>query len=88
VAVKNACTEVKRMSTKIRAQVNLSKEVVIQIDAVVGPRKRSEFLERAAVAQLRREALDRWMKLGEKFKGLTLDDVYYPSRRELEERGG
>lgn len=76
------------MSTKIRAQVNLSKEVVIQIDAVVGPRKRSEFLERAAVAQLRREALDRWMKLGEKFKGLTLDDVYYPSRRELEERGG
>jgi len=76
------------MSTKIRAQVNLSQEVVRQIDAVVGPRKRSEFLERAAVAQLRREALDRWMKLGEKFKGLTLDDVYYPSRKDLEERGG
>jgi len=76
------------MSTKIRAQVNLSEEVVLQIDAVVGPRKRSEFLERAAVAQLRREALDRWMKLGEKFKGLTLDDVYYPSRKDLEERGG
>ena len=76
------------MSTKIRAQVNLSEKVVLQIDAVVGPRKRSEFLERAAVAQLRREALDRWMKLGEKFKGLTLDDVYYPSRKDLEERGG
>ena len=76
------------MSPKIRAQVNLSEEVVLQIDAVVGPRKRSEFLERAAVAQLRREALDRWMKLGEKFKGLTLDDVYRPSRKELEERGG
>ena len=76
------------MSTKIRTQVNLSEEVVLQIDAVVGPRKRSEFLERAAVAQLRREALDRWMKLGEKFKGLTLDDVYYPSRKDLEERGG
>ncbi len=76
------------MSPKIRAQVNLSEEVVLQIDAVVGPRKRSEFLERAAVAQLRREALDRWMKLGEKFKGLTLDDVYYPSRKDLEERGG
>jgi len=28
------------------------------------------------------------MKLGEKFKGLTLDDVYYPSRKDLEERGG
>ncbi len=76
------------MSTKIRAQVNLSEEVVLQIDAVVGPRKRSEFLERAAVAQLRREALDRWMKLGAKFKGLTLEDVYYPSRKDLEERGG
>jgi len=76
------------MSTKIRAQVNLSEEVVLQIDAVVGPRKRSEFLERAAVAQLRREALDRWLKLGEKFKGLTLEDVYHPSRKELEERGG
>jgi hypothetical protein len=57
------------MATKIRAQVNLSREVVRQIDAVVGPRKRSEFLERAAVAQLRREALDRWVKLGEKFRG-------------------
>ena len=76
------------MTTKIRAQVNLSEEVVRQIDAVVGSRKRSEFLERAAVAQLRREALDRWVKLGEKFKGLTLEDVYYPSRKELEERGG
>ncbi|MCK4600754.1 hypothetical protein KAU37_13215 [Candidatus Bipolaricaulota bacterium] len=76
------------MGTKIRAQVNLSEEVIRQIDAAVGPRKRSEFLERAAVAQLRREALDRWMKLGEKFKGLTLEDIYYPSRKELEERGG
>lgn len=76
------------MTTKIRTQVNLSEEVVRQIDAVVGPRKRSDFLERAAVAQLRREALDRWMELGEKFKGLTLDDVYYPSRKELEKRGG
>jgi len=88
VAVKKACMGAKRMTTKIRAQVNLSEEVVRQIDAVVGPRKRSEFLERAAIAQLRREALDRWMELGEKFKGLTLDDVYYPSRVELEERGG
>ena len=76
------------MATKIRAQVNLSEEVIRQIDAVVGSRKRSEFLERAAVTQLRREAIDRWVKLGEKFKGLTLEDVYHPSRKELEERGG
>jgi len=76
------------MGTKIRAQVNLSEEVIRQIDETAGSRKRSEFLERAAVAQLRREALDRWIKLGEKFKGLTLEDIYYPSRKELEERGG
>ena len=76
------------MATKIRAQVNLSEEVVRQIDAAVGPRKRSDFLEKAAIAQLRREALDRWMELGEKFKGMTLEDIYYPSRKELEDRGG
>ena len=76
------------MATKIRAQVNLSEEVIRRIDETAGPRKRSEFLERAAVAQLRREALDRWMKLGERIKGLTLEDIYYPSRNELEERGG
>lgn len=76
------------MTTKIRAQVNLSKEIVQQIDAAVGPRRRSEFLERAAVYLLRREAFDRWIELGEKFKGLTLDEVYYPSRKDLEERGG
>ena len=75
------------MATKFRAQVNLSEKVVRQIDEAVGPRKRSEFLERAAVAQLRREALKRWIELGERFKGLTLEDTYYPSRRELEERG-
>jgi metal-responsive CopG/Arc/MetJ family transcriptional regulator len=76
------------MGTKIRAQVNLSKEVIRQIDETAGSRKRSEFLERAAIAQLRREALDRWMRLGERFKGLTLKDIYYPSRKELENRGG
>jgi len=76
------------MAVKFRAQVNLSEKVVRQIDEAVGPRKRSEFLERAAVAQLRREAISRWIELGERFKGLTLEDTYYPSRRELEERGG
>ena len=71
---------------KYRTQVNLSERIVQQIDAVVGPRKRSEFLERAALAQLRREALRRWIKLGEKFRGLTLEDTYYPSKEELEVR--
>jgi len=76
------------MATKIRAQVNLPEEVIWQIDETAGPRKRSEFLERAALAQLRREAFDRWMKLGDRFKGLTLEDIYYPSRNKLEKCGG
>jgi len=82
--------KVVRMSKakKYRTQVNLSEKVVQQIDEAVGPRKRSEFLERAALAQLRREALMRWIRVGEKFRGLTLEDTYYPSREELEARGG
>lgn len=76
------------MGKKVRAQVNLSEEVVRQIDAVVGTRKRSEFLERAAIAQLRKEAFDRWVMLGENFKGLTLEDTYRLSREEMEKRGG
>jgi metal-responsive CopG/Arc/MetJ family transcriptional regulator len=73
---------------KYRTQVNLSEKVVRQIDEAVGRRKRSKFLEKAALAQLRREALKNWMKLGEKFRGLTLENTYYPSRKELEDRGG
>lgn len=76
------------MAVKFRAQVNLSERVVRQIDEAVGPRKRSEFLEQAAIAQLRREALSRWIKLGERFRGLTLEDTYHPAREELEERDG
>ena len=76
------------MGRKVRAQVNLSEEVIRQIDAVVGTRKRSEFLERAAVAQLRKEAFDHWVLLGENFRELTLEDTYYPSRKDLEKRSG
>jgi metal-responsive CopG/Arc/MetJ family transcriptional regulator len=72
---------------KYRTQVNISERIVQQIDEAVGPRKRSEFLERAALELLRREALRRWIKLGEKFRGLTLEDTYYPSKEELEARG-
>lgn len=71
---------------KCRTQVNLSKKAVQQIDEIVSPRKRSEFLEEAAAASLRRQTLKKWIELGEEFKGLTLDDVYYPSREELETR--
>lgn len=77
-----------RGTRKRRTQVSISEQVVRQIDRAVNARRRSEFLERAAVAQLRREALKRWARLGEKFKGLTLEDTYYPAKAELEARGG
>ena len=73
---------------KVRIQVNLPADLVRQIDELVGPCKRSEFIERAALRQLRLEALDRLKALSEKFRGLTLEDIYYPSRKELEERHG
>lgn len=73
---------------KARIQVNLPEDLVRQIDELVGPRKRSEFIERAVLRELRLEALNRLKELGKKFRGLTLEDIYYPSRQELEERHG
>jgi len=52
--------------------VNLPADLVRQIDELVGPRKRSEFIERAVLRQLRLEALDRLKALSEKFRGLPL----------------
>jgi len=73
---------------KRRTQVSLSERVIRQIDRAVSRSKRSRFLEQAALAQLRRDALRSWVGLAEKFKGLTLEDTYYPARAELEARGG
>jgi len=75
---------------KRRTQVSLSERVIRQIDRAVSRSKRSRFLEQAALAQLRRDALRMrsWVGLAEKFKGLTLEDTYYPARAELEARGG
>ena len=76
------------MAAKVRIQVNLPEDLVRQIDELVGPRKRSEFIERAVLRELRLAALERLRELSEEFRGLTLEDIYYPSRRELEERHG
>ncbi|KUK27614.1 MAG: hypothetical protein XD60_0030 [Acetothermia bacterium 64_32] len=73
---------------KLRIQVNLPERLVREIDALVGPRKRSEFIEQAVLRELRLEALRRLKELKENFRGLTLEDIYYPSREELEERHG
>ena len=73
---------------KARIQVNSPEDLVRQIDRSVGPRKRSEFIDRAVLRELRMEALNRLRELSNKFRGLTLEDIYYPSRKELEERHG
>lgn len=73
---------------KLRIQVNLPEELVRRIDEIVGPRKRSQFIEQALLRELRLSALQRLKEISEKFRGLTLEDIYYPSREELEERHG
>lgn len=70
---------------KQRTEIVLPKDLLQQIDTVAGKRGRTKFLERAARAELRRRAVKEWLALGEKLKGLTLDDTLYEVRR-LEER--
>jgi metal-responsive CopG/Arc/MetJ family transcriptional regulator len=71
---------------KCRTQVMLSEQLVKRIDSIVSSRKRSEFLEKAAVEKLRREALREWRDLRKRFRGLTLEDTYWKAREELEAR--
>ncbi len=68
-----------------RTEIVLPKDLLEQIDAVAGKRGRTKFLERAARAELRRQAVEEWLALGKKLKGLTLEDTLYEARR-LEER--
>ncbi len=72
---------------KHRTQADIDERIVRQIDALVGKRKRSQFLERAAIAELRREALKGWEGLRERLRGrgVTMED-YYEARAELEGR--
>jgi hypothetical protein len=56
------------------------------VDELVGPERRDEFIEMAIRNALRGEAIKRLEELGKRFRGLTLEDIYYPSRRELEGR--
>jgi len=77
------------MARKRRTQADMDERIIRQIDSLVGKRKRSQFLERAAIAQLRLEALKAWGRFRERLKGrgVTLED-YYAAREELEGRGG
>jgi Arc/MetJ-type ribon-helix-helix transcriptional regulator len=74
---------------KARIEARLPSELVERIDRLVGARKRSEFIEKALSSQLQRETLNRLFRLADThLKGLTLEDTYYISRAQLEERGG
>ncbi len=71
---------------KQRTEIVLPKDLLQQIDAVAGKRRRTEFLERAARAELRRHAVEVWFALGKRLKGLTLEDTLYEARRLEEQR--
>lgn len=74
---------------KARIEARLSTELIEQIDKLVGPRGRTKFIEKALRAQLQQETLARLFQIADKhLKGLTLEETYYISRAQLEERGG
>jgi metal-responsive CopG/Arc/MetJ family transcriptional regulator len=66
--------------------VEISADLVRRIDELVGSKRRYTFIETAVRRALRSEAIRRFKELGDHFRGLTLEETYYPSRRELEER--
>jgi metal-responsive CopG/Arc/MetJ family transcriptional regulator len=75
----------KRVGEKKRTEVLLPRELVERIDALAGGRTR--FIEEALRRELRRRAWEEWMALGEKLRGLTLEDTLYAARSEVEKRG-
>jgi len=53
------------MKTVKRAHILLPQEIVVEIDAMVGPRKRSAFLVETARAEIRRRKLLQFLECGE-----------------------
>jgi hypothetical protein len=77
------------VAEKCRVETRLPPELVEEVDRLVGPRKRTKFIEKAISAQLRRESLKRLFEVAdEHLRGVTLEDTYYISRAQLEARGG
>lgn len=74
---------------RARLEARLPVELIRQIDKLVGPRGRTKFIEKALRAHLQQEALARLFQLADtQLRGLTLEETYYISRAQLEERGG
>lgn len=53
------------MNTAKRAHILLPQELVVEIDAIVGPRKRSAFLVETAQAEIRRRRLLQFLESDE-----------------------
>jgi metal-responsive CopG/Arc/MetJ family transcriptional regulator len=77
----------KKAGEKKRTSVLLPRELVERIDALAGERGRTRFIEEALRRELRRRAWEEWLAFGEKLRGLTLEDILYAARSEVEKSG-
>ena len=65
-----------RVTVRIPVNMTLPKDLVERLDAVVGPRQRSAFVEEAISYRLRREEMRRaW----EAARGMLKDDPRFPT---------
>ncbi|MEP7379248.1 MAG: hypothetical protein ABI725_06740 [Chloroflexota bacterium] len=65
-----------RMAVRVPVNMTLPRELVERLDAVVGPRQRSAFVEEAINYRLRREEMRRaW----ESARGMLKDDPRFPT---------
>lgn len=65
-----------RMTVRIPVNMTLPRDLVERLDAVVGPRQRSAFVEEAINDRLRREEMRRaW----ESVRGMLRDDPRFPT---------
>ena len=65
-----------RMTVRVPVNMTLPKDVVERLDAVVGPRQRSAFVEEAILYRLRREEMRRaWAAA----RGMLKGDPRFPT---------
>jgi predicted transcriptional regulator len=65
-----------RMAVRVPVNMTLPRDLVERLDAVVGPRQRSAFVEQAITYRLRREEMRRaW----EAARGMLKDDPRFPN---------
>ena len=71
-----------RMTLRIPVNMTLPRDLIERLDAVVGPRQRSAFVEEAISYRLRREEMRRaW----EAARGMLKDDPRFPTSESVVE---